>query len=173
MTEELKRRITWGILLMVGALGCASLRNNPALGIQPLAIAVIEGLIYVCLLVSMRLADWRITVLTALVTPVYLWMQRFLDGFMIPVEILVNITLIGCMYAVRKHRLKYHWTVLLLIVPTILVMLLGNTAALCLVKDEGFIRSFVFAWNTDVYTFFSLIGAVLVSVPFQREKARA
>ena len=44
MSEERKNPVIWGCMLLVCALGCVSLRNNPALGISPLAIGIIEAM---------------------------------------------------------------------------------------------------------------------------------
>ena len=172
MTEESKRRITWGLLLFLGALGSASMRNNPALGITPLAVAVIEGIIYMCLLYAVRLSGWKMAALIAVITPVYLWGQRFLDGFMIPVEVLVNLTLIVCMCAVLRLRWHYGFKVILLAGSAVLAMLLCRTTALWIVKEENLLRALIFAWNTDIYSYLSLLGAVLLSIPANRNKAR-
>ena len=104
MTEDRRNRLIWGVLLLIGALGAASLRNNPALGIMPAAIGVIECLIFACVLTAARLSDWRMAVLISAAVPVYLWAQRFLDGFMVPVDILVNLTMLLFMWRTTPPR---------------------------------------------------------------------
>lgn len=172
MTEERKRRFIWGCMLLIGALGSASLRNNPALGITPLAVAVIDALIYICLLLTVRFSGWKMAVFTALITPVYLWAQRFLDGFMIPVDMLVNLALIGSMYLALKAKINYYLQVILLTAAGILAMLISGTAVLWIVKEDNLIHSFLIAWNTNIYSYFSLLGAALLSTPFHKTEAR-
>ena len=170
MKEDRKNRLIWGALLLVGAFGCASLRNNPALGITPLAVGVIEGLIYVCFLMAMRLSDWRMAAVIAVATPIYLWAQRFLDGFMIPVDILVNMTLLGCMAVILKKKWPYWAKGLFLALPAFMVMIIGSTIAIWLVKNERIVRALIVAWNTDVYSGLSILGAALACIPFKKGK---
>ena len=96
-TEASKNRILWGIVLLIGAINCASLRNIPAMGISPLVIGIIEGLIFVCLLAAARFSYWQMAAVIGIIVPLYLWGLRFLDGFMIPVNVLVNLSLVGGM----------------------------------------------------------------------------
>ena len=121
---------------------------------------------------AVRLSDWRMAAAIAVATPVYLWAQRFLDGFMIPVEIMVNMALLGCMRVVLKIRKPYWLKVVLLSVPAFLVMLIGNTVAIWLVKDESIVRALIVAWNTEVYSCLSILGAALVCAPFERSKTK-
>ena len=172
MTEERKSRLIWGGLLLVGALGCASLRNNPALGITPLAIGIIDALIFVCILTAVRFSDWRMAAVIALATPVYLWAQRFLDGFMIPVDMLINMTMLSCMGLVLKKSWAYALNVVVLAAPAFAVMLLASTMAIWIVKDENVIRALIVAWNTDAYSALSLLGAALVCAPHGKKEAR-
>ncbi len=168
MTEEKKSRLTWGILLLVGALGCASLRNNPALGIHPTAVLVIQGLIFVCILSAVRVSDWKIALLISVVTPVYLWLQRFLDGYMVPVEILVCAVMTGLMAVLLRGRWPWWSRVLALALPTFAVMLLGSTVAIWLVKRESLQRSLIVAWNAVLYSGLGILGAALVCMPWRR-----
>ena len=171
MTEEKRNRLIWGALLMIGALGSASLRNNPALGISPLAIGVIEGMIFACILAAVRVSDWRMAAGIALVTPVFLWAQRFLDGYMIPVDMAVNLTMVGCMMLAMKCR-KYWINVILLALPAYVVLLLGGTTAIWLVKNENLIRSMIVAWNMDFYSGLSILGATLLCAPHAKKETR-
>lgn len=171
MTDERKNRLIWGALLLVGALGSASFRNNPELGISPLAVGVIEGLIFACVMAAVRVSDWRIAAVIALVTPVFLWAQRFLDGYMVPVEAAVNLTMVGCMLLTMRSR-QYWINVILLAVPAYIVLLLGGTAAIWIVKNENLIRSAIIAWNMDVYSGLSILGAALVCAPYQKKETR-
>lgn len=168
MTEERRNRLICGTMLLIGALGCASMRNNPELGISPLTVGIIEGLIYACIMMSVRLSDWRMAVVTALVTPVFLWSQRFLDGFMIPVDMAVNLTMIGFM-CLAMRRKNYWLNVAMLALPAYAVMLAAGTVAIWVVKDENLIRSMIVAWNTDVYAGFSILGAALACAPFAKK----
>ena len=171
MTEEMKNRMTWGVMLLVGALGSASLRNNPALGISPLAVGVIESMIFICIMAAVRVSDWRMAAAIALATPMFLWAQRFLDGYMIPVDMAVNLTLVGCMLLAMKNR-NYWVAVILLALPAYTVLLLGGTAAIWLVKNENLIRSLIVAWNMDVYSGLSILGAALICAPHvKKDKA--
>lgn len=163
MTEERRNRLIWGVMLLIGALGCASLRNNPVLGIGPFAIGLIEGLIFACILAAVRVSGWRMASAIAAITPIFLWMQRFLDGYMVPVEILINMTLIGAMQMVLKKKRPYALNVVMLAIPAYAVMLLASAAAIWVVKEERIIRALIIAWNTDAYSGLSLLGAALVS----------
>lgn len=171
MNEERRNRLIWGFVLLIGALGCASLRNNPDIGISPLTVGIIEGMIYACVLMAARLSDWRMAALIALTLPVYLWTQRFLDGFMIPVDMLVNLTLIGCMRLAMKKGWRYAANVAVLTIPAFAAMLIAGAAAVCIVKQESVLRSLIVAWNTDVYSLLSILGAALVCAPYTK-KAR-
>lgn len=173
MNSDNKHRILWGSLLIIEALGVASLRNIPALGITPLAIALIEGMIYMFFLSGVRVSSWKMAAINALIVPVYLWKQRFLDGYMVPVDMLVNLTMVACMCIVLRLQTRYPVSVLLLFVPSVLVMLLGGTVALWLVKEKSLLRSFIFSWNTDIYSYLSLLGATLICAPFHQKKARS
>lgn len=163
MTEEKKNRLIWGTMLLIGALGCASLRNNPVMGIGPFAVGLIEGLIYACILTAVRVSDWRMAAVIALVTPVFLWMQRFLDGYMIPVEILIGMTLIGGMRMLLGKKRAYVLNAVMVTIPAYAVMLLASAVAIWIVKEERFVRALIIAWNTDAYSGLSLLGAALVS----------
>lgn len=167
-----KRRILWGSLLIIGALGVASLRNNPALGITPFAVALIEGTIYMFFLSGVRLSNWKMAAINALIVPVYLWKQRFLDGYMVPIDMLVNLTMVACMCMVLHLQTCYPVSVLLLFVPSVLAMLLGGTVALWLVKEKSLLRSFIFSWNTDIYAYLSLLGVTLICAPFHHKQDR-
>ena len=171
MTEERKNRLIWGVLLFVGALGSASLRNNPALGISPLAVGVIEGLIFACIMAAVRVSDWKMAAGIAVITPLFLWAQRFLDGYMVPAEMAVNLTMVGCMLLAMKKR-QYWIGVMLLAVPAYVVLLLGGTVAISLVKNENLIRSVIIAWNMDVYSGLSILGAALVCAPYEKKETR-
>lgn len=173
MMDEKNNRLMWGVMLLVGALGCASMRNNPVLGISPLMIGIIEGVIYICIMSAVRVSGWRMAALIALITPVYLWMQRFLDGFMIPVEMAVNLTLIGCMGLILKSENKNYWiNTAVLAIPAFAVLLLAATVAISVVKDEGIIRALILAWNTDFYSGISILGASMICTPFSKKEAR-
>lgn len=160
-SEERKNRIIWGILLLIGALGSASLRNNPALGIMPFAVGVVDALIFVCILCAVRFSDWRMAAVIAVITPIYLWMQRFLDGYMISVRIAVNLTLIGCTLLCGRVRWAFVWKVLLTGVPVCAVMILGGAVALWIVKHESIIRAAIVSWNTDLYSCVSVFAAAV------------
>ena len=172
MTEERKNRLIWGGMLLIGALGCASLRNNPALGISPLAVGVIEALIFACIITAVRIVDWRMAAVIALVTPIYMWMQRFLDGYMIPVEMLMNAMLISSMGLNLKKNWSYGVSVAVLTLPTFAVMLTASAMAIWLVKDASIMRALIIAWNTDVYSGLSLLGAALVCAPRKKDIKR-
>ena len=165
MTEDRRNRLIWGVLLLIGALGAASLRNNPALGIMPAAIGIIECLIFACVLTAARLSDWRMAVLISAAVPVYLWAQRFLDGFMVPVDILVNLTMLLFMCRVCGRMTSRLMNILLLVVPAFVVMLLGSAVALWVVKGDSFIRGLIVAWNTDLYSALSILGAAVLCTP--------
>ena len=171
MNEEKKSRLMWGCMLLVGALGSISLRNNPEIGITPVAVGIVDGLVFACILMAVRVADWRMSAVIALASPVFMWSQRFLDGFMIPVEILINLTLIGSMLLIMKNRWRYVMNVAVLMLPAFAMMLLAETAAIWIVKEEKVLRALIIAWNTDVYSVFSLLGAVLVCTPTSLKKA--
>ena len=173
MSEERKNSLIWGGMLLVGALGCASLRNNPALGISPLAVGIIEALIYVCILMCVRLSDWRMAAAIAVITPVYLWWMQFLDAFMIPIDILVNLTLMGCMMLALRTECKGAIAVLMLAVPAFAVLLLGEAVTMGVLKQEGVGRSLVVAWNTSLYSGLSILGSALVCTPYKRKEARS
>ena len=163
MMDEKNNRLMWGVMLLVGALGCASMRNNPVLGISPLMIGIIEGVIYICIMSAVRVSGWRMAALIALITPVYLWMQRFLDGYMIPVEILIGMTLIGGMRMLLGKKRAYVLNAVMVTIPAYAVMLLASAVAIWIVKEERFVRALIIAWNTDAYSGLSLLGAALVS----------
>ncbi len=171
-SEERKNRIIWGILLLIGALGSASLRNNPALGIMPFAVGVIEALIFGCILCAVRFSDWRMAAVIAVVTPIYLWAQRFLDGYMISVKIAANITLIGCMLLCGCVKWAFPWKILLLAVPACAVMILGGAAALWMVKHESIIRAVIVSWNTDLYSCVSVLAAAAGGLLLTGEQIR-
>lgn len=170
MSEERRNQLIWGVMLLVGALGSASLRNNPEIGITPLAVGVIEALIYVCILTCVRISDWRISSVIAIITPVYLWVQRFLDGFMVPVEIMACMTMVLTMWTVQRLKPKYPAAAALLAVPAFVVLLLGSTIALWIVRQEGAVRSFVMAWNTVFYSGISILAAALMCAPISFKK---
>lgn len=172
MTEAKKNRMIWGALLLVGALGSASLRNNPALGISPLAIGVIDGLIFACILTAVRVSDWKAAVVIALVTPVYLFAQRFLEGFLIPVDMAVNLTLVIGMQLALKKGAGYWVNAALLALPAFAVLLIAETGAIWIVKDENLLRSLIIAWNADVYVGLSILGAALICAPHTKTEAR-
>ena len=174
MTEERKHRLIWGVLLLIGALGSESLRNNPALGITPLAVGFISGAACACMLAAVRMSDWRMGALIAAATPVFLWSQRFMDGFMIPVEILVNLTMVAVMYGIlRRKQQCYLISVLLLTVAGFVVLLIGGSVALWLVKHESITRAFVASFHTYMFDGFSLLGAAIVCVPTGKKTASA
>ncbi len=173
--EERKNRIIWGILLLIGALGSASLRNNPALGITPFAVGVIDALIFVCILCAVKFSDWKMAVIIAAATPIYLWMQRFLDGYMILVKIAANLTLVGSMCFTMTNKTKssaFVWKCAVITLLTCAVAFLGGAVALWIVKHESFIRSFIVSWNTELFSCLSILGAVIVSLLLTGDKAR-
>ena len=157
-----RSRILRGIALLIGALGCASLRNIPALGISPLTISLIEGLIFVCLLAAARFFCWQMAVVIGAAVPLYLWGLSFLDGFMVPVNILVNLVLTLCMYLLKKNPCRYWLCVLMLTAVGFAVLFFGSTAAIRIVKREHISRTLLEAWNTNFYSLFSLLGASAV-----------
>lgn len=163
-SEERKNRIIWGILLLIGALGSASMRNNPVLGIMPFAVGVIEALIYICILCAVRFCGWRMAAVIAVLTPIYLWAQRFLDGYMIPVEVATNLVLIGCMCLCGRVKWNFVWKTLMLALPACAVMILGGAAALWAVKHENIIRAVIVSWNTDLYPCLSVLIAAAGSL---------
>lgn len=169
MSEERKNSLIWGGMLFVCALGCASLRNHPALGISPLAIGFIEALIYICIMMGVRLSDWRWSAAIAVATPIYLWTMQFLDAFMIPIDILVNLTLVGCMAVVLKFRKGWFASLLMLTLPTFAMLLLSEAVALWIVKEEGLMRAMVVAWNISLYSGLSLLGAAAVCIPGRKK----
>ena len=158
-TEASKNRILWGIVLLIGAINCASLRNIPAMGISPLVIGIIEGLIFVCLLAAARFSYWQMAAVIGVIVPLYLWGLRFLDEFMIPVNILVNLSLVGGMQMLKKKPLPYLLGVTVLSAVGYVVLFFGSTAAIWIVKRESIVRTLLEAWNTNVYCIFSLLGA--------------
>lgn len=168
MTEE--RRNSWvrGCLLLVSALGCISLRNNPMLGISPLAIGTIEALVYVCIAMCVCLSDWRMAIVIAVIVPVYLWTMRFMDAFMIPVNVLVNVVIVGSILAVVHFQPCYAVSVLILTFPAFFTLLLSETFALWMLKHEGLKRAFIAAWNTSIYSGLSISGAALISAFFRK-----
>ncbi|MBQ2957137.1 MAG: hypothetical protein IJE08_11820 [Clostridia bacterium] len=166
MTDERRNRIMWGIMLLVGALGSVSLRNNPALGITPFAVGVIQSAVFVCLMFAVRLSGWKMAALIAAVVPLCLWLQRFLDGFMIPVEMLVNLTMVGCMSLILGKKWHYLIRAAAVAFPVFFVMLAGSCVAIRIVKEESFVRALIVAWNMTAYSVFSILGAVAVSIPF-------
>lgn len=172
MVDERKKQIIWGVLLLIGALGSASLRNNPAFGITPFAVGIIEALIAVCLLCAVRYADWKMALVIAVVTPVYLWAQSFLDGYMVSVRIAANLTLIGCMHLIGTIRLEFIWEMLILALPACAVMVLGGAAALWMVKHESIIRAIIVSWNTELYTCMSIIAAAAAGMWLTEEKVK-
>ncbi len=157
-----KNSMLWGIVLLIGAVNCASLRNIPALGISPLAIAVIEGLIFMCLLAAARFSYWQIAAVISAVVPVYLWGLSFADGFMVPVSILVNLSLTVCVYLLRKMPTPYWLSVLMLTAVGFAALFFGSAVAIWIVKREHISRTLLEAWNTNVYSLFSLLGASAV-----------
>ena len=165
MSEEHKKPVIWGWMLLACSLGCVSLRNNPALGISPLAIGVIEAIVYICIMMCVRLADWRLSAVIAVVTPVYLWIMRFLDAFMLPSDILVNLTMMGCMmWSIRSQR-KPVVSVVMLVVPAFAVLLLSEAVTLWILKQEGIGRALLVAWNTSLYSGLSILSAALIFLP--------
>lgn len=171
MTEERKHRLIWGVLLLIGALGSESLRNNPALGITPLAVGIISGAACACMLSAVRLSDWRMGALIAAIIPVFLWAQRFVDGFMVPVEILVNLTMVAVMHMLLSKRHGYLLKVLVLAASGFAVLLAGGAVALWLVKRESIARAFVTSFHTYMFDGFSLLGAAIVCTPFKHKAA--
>lgn len=172
MSEERKNPVIWGCMLLVCALGCVSLRNNPALGISPLAIGIIEAIVYICIMMCVRLSDWRLSAVIAVVTPVYLWIMRFLDAFMLPSDILVNLTMMGSMMWILRNHRKPVVSVTALVIPAFAVLLLSEAVTLWILKEEGIGRALLVAWNTSLYSGLSILSAALVCTPYKMNEAR-
>ncbi len=132
---------------------------------MPLAIGTIDGLVYVCMLCAMRIrADsyaWGI----ALILPISLWLMRFLDGYMVPVYMAAYLTMSACMWLVMKRRWPWFLNVLLVFAPAFAASLLGNALAQWVVKREGMARAFSLAWNSNIYSALSMLGASLLCAP--------
>ena len=168
-TERKRSRMLWGIGLLIGAIGCASLRNIPAIGISPLASVVIEGLIFACLLAAARFSCRQTAAIIGAAVPLHLWGLGFMDGFMIPVSILVNLSLTLCMHLLQKKSLPYWLSVLTLTAVGFAVLFFGSTAVIWIVKRESIVRTAAEAWNTNFYGLFSLLGASAVcAVPYRK-----
>lgn len=161
MTFERGRKAAWGITLLVAALGSAALRNHPALGIMPFTVGMIEAVAFICILMAAYKASWQASVVIALITPLFLWAQKFLDGYMIPVHMLVGLALTGCMMLVIRKNCGFLGAVIVMALPAFVVLLAGTAAALWAVKQEGILRALVGAWNTSAYTGVSMLGAAV------------
>lgn len=167
MTDDQKNRLIWGLMLLIGALGSVSLRNNPALGITPFSVGVIQGAVFGCLILAVRLADRRIALVIAIVEPVYLWMQRFLDGFMVPVEVLVNMAVVGSVSLMLRKPWHYLVKTAAVTAFSFLILLSGSGAAIRIVKEESIVRALIVAWNMTAYSSLSILGAALLCMPFK------
>jgi len=170
VNREINRsRVLRGIILLIGAISCASLRNISEVGISPFVITAIEGLIFICLLAAARFSCWQMAAVIGAVVPLYLWGLGFMDGFMVPVSILVNLVLTFCMYLLQKKSRSYWLGVLMLTTIGFAVLFFGSTAAIWIVKREHISRTMLEAWNTHFYSLFSLLGASAVcAAPYKK-----
>ena len=166
--ETDKSRIGWGLMLFFGAVACASMRNNPQWGMSPLAIGLIEGLVFVCILLAVRYSCQYTGILIGVLVPIYWWLLSFQDGFMVPVEMLTNLMLVFGMNWVLPKKWNSWLKVLLVTGAAFAVTILGSTAAIWIVKKESVVRSLIEAWNTDFYVGLSLLGAAAVCTPHKK-----
>jgi len=172
VNSDKKNRLRKSVLMILAALVIASLRKIPVLSIMPLAVGLIECLIIVCILLSASKVSWQASAIIGVLTPICLWLLRFTDGFMVPVCILSNLTVTGCVVYLLRPRFSYMINVLLSAIPAFCITLLGSAIAIWLVKEETLVRAVIVAWNTGFYSGISLLCAAFLTVPIIFLKAR-
>ena len=168
--QAVRKRILWGAVLMVGAAACAAMKNTSVWGVYPIGRGISNGLIFACLLAAVRWSGWQAAGVIGMIVPMQLWGMRLLDGFMVPVDIMTNLVLIAGMHLVLKRSWKYWNAVLFLTAAAFCATNLGSTAAIWLVKRESVARAMLLAWNTTLFSLFSVLGASAICVPFERRR---
>lgn len=156
----------------IAAILITSIRTIPVLSIMPLAIGVVECLAVICIIGSVITSGPQTSAAIGILTPICLWLQRFADGYMIPVYILSNLSLTVSTFVLMRANHSLIQKILLTAIPAFCVLLLGSAAALLLVKGESALRALTTAWNTVFYSGISILTASVICLFVDSKTAR-